>query len=81
MAELRKPRVNIIGFMTTQGQDSVLLEFYLPIEKKTEKQQVRVGEEFYGLKLTEIIGNNQGVRFEYLETGQVFDVLKKSARN
>ena len=56
------------------------MEFYLPKERKTEKRQVRVGEEFFGLQLTEIIGNNQGVRFEYLDTGQSFDVLKKSTR-
>jgi hypothetical protein len=76
-AEMRKPRVTIVGFLTTQGQDSAILEFYLPIQRTTEREQVRVGEEFYGLKLLEIIGNNQGVRFEYLETGDVFDVLKE----
>jgi hypothetical protein len=78
-AELKKPKVTIVGFMTSHDQNSVLLDFYLPIQKTHEKQQVRVGEEFFGLTLVEIIGNNQGVRLEYADTGQVYEVLTKSA--
>ncbi len=82
MAELTKPQVNIIGFLYdgTTGQNKAILEFYLPIRKETHEHQVRVGEEFYGLELVRIIGNNQGVTLEYRETGQTFDVLTKSAR-
>ncbi len=79
VAELAKPKVTIVGFMTTHDQNSVLLNFYLPIQKTNQRQQVRVGEEFFGLKLVEIIGDNQGVRLEYSNTGQVYDVLTKSA--
>lgn len=82
MAEMRKPRVEVIGFLYdgTTGQNMAILEFYLPIRKETHEHRVRVGEEFYGLKLERIIGNNQGVTLEYQETGQSFDVLTKSAR-
>lgn len=78
ISELRKPRVTIDGFFY-DGKTSktfVFMYFYLPNEKKTYREQVRVGEEFYGLKLVEIIGNNQGVTMEYLETDETFDVLK-----
>ena len=69
--------------MTVQGfyidgktnQTAVFMEFYIPSEKRSYKEQVRVGEEFYGLKLVEIIGDNQGVTLEYLETDETFDVL------
>ena len=78
ISELRKPKVTIDGFFFDGNtkQTSVFMDFYLPIEKKTYRAQVRVGEELYGLKLVEIIGNNQGVTMEYLETDETFDVLK-----
>lgn len=81
IAELRKPRVTIEGFFFDgkTDQTAVFMNFYLPIEKETYRQQVRVGEEFYGLKLVSIIGNNQGVTMEYLETDDTFDVLSGSA--
>ena len=81
VAELRKPRVTIRGFYIdgNTNQTSVFMDFYLPMEKATHREQVRVGEEFYGLKLVEIIGNNQGVTMEYLETGQSFNILTGSA--
>ena len=81
VAELKKPRVTIEGFFYDgkTDQTAVFMKFYLPNEKKTYQQQVRVGEEFYGLKLLGIIGNNQGVTLEYLEMDQTFDVLKESA--
>jgi hypothetical protein len=80
IAEMKKPKVTIVGFMASHGQDAAVLEFYLPVQKTTERKQVRVGEEFFGLTLVEIIGDNQGVRLEYGETGQTFDVLTRSAR-
>ncbi len=81
VAELRKPRVTIEGFFFdgNTGQTSVFMDFYLPIEKVTHREQVRVGEEFYKCRLVAIIGNNQGVTMEYLETGQTFDILTESA--
>lgn len=77
VVELRKPRVTVQGYYIDgkTNQTAVFMEFYLPSEKQTYKEQVRVGEEFYGLKLVEIIGDNQGVTLEYLETDETFDVL------
>ena len=75
LIELVKPKVTIVGFM----QDSAILNFYLPVDKKTNKQSVRPGEEFYGVTLVEVIGNNQGVRMRYGATGETFDVFMKSA--
>ncbi len=77
MAELRKPKVTIVGFM----QDTAILRFYLPVSKMEARESMRVGEEMHGVKLMEVIGNNQGVRLRYGETGQTFDVLTKSAQN
>ena len=81
VAELRKPRVTIRGFYTdgNTNQTAVFMDFYLPITKESHREQVRVGEEFYGLKLVAIIGNNQGVTMEYLETGEATDVLAGTA--
>ena len=81
VAELKKPRVTIAGFFYDENtaQTSVFMDFYVPTDKESHREHVRVGEEFYGLKLVAIIGNNQGVTMEYLETGQAFDILKDSA--
>lgn len=80
IAELRKPRVTIRGYYIDGNTDrtAVFMDFYLPMTKETHREQVRVGEEFYGLKLVSIIGNNQGVTLEYLETDESFDVLTGS---
>lgn len=77
VVELRKPKVTVHGFYIdgNTNQTAVFMDFYIPTEKKTYREQVRVGEEFYGLKLVEIIGNNQGVTLEYQETDETFDVL------
>ena len=74
--------VTITGFYTdgTTNQTAAFLDFYLPIQKTTYSHQVRVGEEFYGLRLAAIIGNNQGVTMESMETDQTFDILMSSAR-
>lgn len=81
VAELKKPRVTIGGFFHDgkTGQTVVFVDFYLPTDKESHQEKVRVGEEFYGLRLVAIIGNNQGVTMEYLETGQAFDILTESA--
>ena len=81
VVELRKPRVTIEGFFYDgkNDQTSVFMNFYLPMEKVTYREKVRVGEEFYGLKMVEIIGRSQGVTMEYMETDETFDVLFESA--
>lgn len=77
LAELAKPRITIVGFM----QDTAILRFYLPVTRQEMRESMRAGEEMHGVTLMEIIGNNQGVRMKYGQTGQTFDVLTKSAQN
>lgn len=81
ISELKKPRVTIDGYFHDgkTGRTSVFMNFYLPIEKVTRREQVRVGEEFYGLRLVQIIGNNQGVTMEYMETDETYDILSERA--
>jgi len=76
-AGLAKPQVDIVGFFYdgTRDTDAAILDFYLPLTGETHRERVSEGEEFYGLTLVQIIGNNQGVQLEYEETGQTFDVL------
>lgn len=76
-SELRKPQITIVGFM----QDTAILRFYLPVTQEEVRESMRAGEEMHGVTLMEVIGNNQGVRLKYGETGQTFDVLTKSAQN
>jgi len=80
--ELTKAVVTVKAFFTdgNTGETAAFLDFYLPKEKTTDSYQVRIGEEFHGLKLVGIIGNNQGVTMEYMETDQTFDVLIASAQ-
>lgn len=75
--ELRKPKVTILG-ITDFGQKVAMLSFYLPLTGETFKENVRVGEEFYGLRFVSIIGRDRGVNLEYLETGETFEVLIRS---
>ena len=83
--QLAKPQVRIKGFHedNTTNQKYVLLEVKLPGTDWKSVDAVRVGEEFLDapntLRLVEIIGNNEGIRLEYLGIpGDVFDVKKGS---
>lgn len=78
--ELRKPRVTVKGIMEAAGQKVAFLHYYLPLTGERFDERVRVGEEFYGLRLLNIIGMDRGVRLEYLETGESFEVLNRSQR-
>lgn len=79
VVELRKPKVTLGGFYIDGNTNltAVFMDFYIPTTRMTHRENVRVGEEFYGLKLVEIIGDNQGVSLEYQETGEAFEVLMK----
>lgn len=76
--ELLKPQPSITGFLADgrTGDTIVILNLYLPQNGQTYSERMRVGEELYGLKLVEIIGNNKGVVMEYGVTGQTFEVMK-----
>lgn len=75
--EKNRPVVKMTGVMEVDNVPNVFLEIYLPETGQTEHEQVREGEEFHGLILERIIGNNQGVRLKYLKTDATFDVSKK----
>ncbi|MCC6487868.1 MAG: hypothetical protein IT364_10245 [Candidatus Hydrogenedentes bacterium] len=77
MDEKSRPVVTMTGVFELDGVTTVFLEIYLPLENRTIDKQVREGEEFEGLILEKIIGNNQGVRLKYLKTDTSFDVMKK----
>lgn len=80
-SQLSKPQVEIRGFFAdgNTGQTVVWLDFNLPIQNETYSEKVLPGEEFYGLKLVGVIGRNQGVTMEHVETGDTYDVFTKSA--
>ena len=83
VVELKKPQVTVDGFYEdiASGQTAAFLSYYLPLEGATHKEKVRLGEEMYGLKFVEIIGKNQGITFEYVATGDTFDVFRQSVQN
>jgi hypothetical protein len=74
--EKNRPVIKMTGVMEVDSVPNVFLEIYLPESGQTEHEQVREGEEFHGLILERIIGNNQGVRLKYLKTDTTFDVMK-----
>ncbi|NUM53333.1 MAG: hypothetical protein HUU46_06795 [Candidatus Hydrogenedentes bacterium] len=54
------------------------IEVYTPEDGQTHHLQVREGEEFFGLRFVEMIGNKSGILFEYLKTRDRFKVFSKS---
>ena len=82
IVELKRPSVDLTGFMY-DGRNEYTIAFqkiHMPLEDVLYEEQVRPGEEIHGLKLIKVIGNNQGVTLEFLESGDVFDVYMKSAQ-
>ncbi|MCH7959806.1 MAG: hypothetical protein IID08_06735 [Candidatus Hydrogenedentes bacterium] len=80
--ELKRPSVSLTGFMYDGRNDTTIafLEINMPLEDILYEERLRPGEEIHGLKLIKIIGNNQGVTFEFIESGDFFDVYMKSAQ-
>lgn len=83
IAELKKPKVTLKGILNDPSTNRQIanLEIFLPLENRTVSETMTLGDQMYGLKFTEVVGNNQGVVFEYLETGDFFEVLTKAASN
>lgn len=83
VAELKKPKVTIKGILNDgqSGSRSAYLDIYLPFENVTHSESMKIGDQLYGIRFVEIIGNNQGIIFEYMETGENFEVLTKAASN
>lgn len=78
--ELRKPKVRIKGLPEAQGEVVAMLVFTFPLTGQSiDDIRMRVGEELHGLRLVDVVGNNKGLIFEYLETGETFEVLTKAA--
>jgi len=68
--ERNKPKVVLTGFYRNRstGELRVLFEVTIPQTKTTESVDVEVGDEFFGYKLKSLVGDNEGVIIEYLET-------------
>jgi hypothetical protein len=81
VAELQRPEVTVKGFVSdgNSGQKIAFLDIYLPLEGETINDRMRIGEEKYGIKFVEVIGRDQGVLFEYMATGDTFEVLTSKA--
>ncbi|HOZ47345.1 MAG TPA: hypothetical protein PLO37_18980 [Candidatus Hydrogenedentes bacterium] len=80
--ELKRPKVKVKGFFQDEQNNDVyvFLDITLFGQKEAQTLRVRQGEEFldppYTLRMRSIIGNNKGVRLEYLAIeGDSFDVL------
>ncbi len=79
--QLARPKVKVKGFIEDKVTNDtyVFLDVKLPGSDWVTQEPVREGEEFleppHTLRLLEIIGNNKGVRLEYLAIeGDTFDV-------
>lgn len=83
-AENNKPVVEVRGMREEpipntnppQKRTIVSIEVRDPVSGAHERVRVEEGEEFYGLRLEEILGNYAGVRLRYLATGETFDVYR-----
>lgn len=76
LVEKNKPKVMKFSTFTTNGITTIMLTLYLPKTGETKDFKVREGEEFEDLKLIEIIGNNDGLKFEYIPTGDTIEWFK-----
>ncbi len=75
---ISRPTVTVKGFMDDkETKDTyVFLEVTLHPSEEVKSMQVRVGEEFFGVRLLDIVGNKKGVRLEYLAIpGDTWDVM------
>lgn len=77
-----RPVVTIKGWYeprdTPERTIYTFLDVYTPEDGKTAHIEVREGEEFLGLKYVRMIGNRQGILFEYLKTKDRFEVYSQS---
>lgn len=82
IAELKKPQVTVKMILNdpTSRRQIAHLEMFLPLENKTVNETMKIGDQLYGLKFVDVVGNNKGVLFEYAETDDTFEVLMKAAQ-
>jgi len=74
IAEKNKPIVTVRGVFEVDGVSTVFMDVYLPETNEQKDVKVREGEEFFGLILEKILGNDAGVQLKYLKTDQSFTV-------
>jgi hypothetical protein len=81
IAELSRPIIVIKGIINDGVTDRplALLEITLPLEGRTVTESMKKGDLLHQVRFVELIGNNQGIVFEYVQTGDTFDVLTKNA--
>lgn len=74
--ELSRPRVRVQGFYDdhTTGVKTVFLEVTHPRSGEMKQVQVREGEQFEGLELVSIQGDNKILRFRHIATDKTFEV-------
>jgi len=75
---LSRPTVTVKGFVDDkETKDTfVFLEVTLHPSEEVNSIQVRIGEEFFGVRLLDIVGNKKGVQLEYLAIpGDTWDVM------
>lgn len=77
-----RPKPTVTGFFKDEatGQITVFLQVYTPNTGENHNVRARVGDEFHNLRITEIIGDNKCVEFEYLVNQDTFQVCTEAAR-
>jgi hypothetical protein len=78
---LSRPIVIIKGILHDGTTDRPLarLQMFLPMEGRTVMESMKQGDIMYNIRFVEVIGSSQGIVFEYLATGEMFEVLTKAA--
>lgn len=71
---LNMPRPTVTGFFGQDDSTVVFMDVFLPESGQREQVRVREGEEFNGMVLNEIKGNNRGAIVEHMETGELLDL-------
>jgi hypothetical protein len=81
VVELSRPIVIIKGILHDGTTDRPLarLQMFLPMEGRTVMESMKQGDIMYNIRFVEVIGSSQGIVFEYLATGEMFEVLTKAA--
>jgi hypothetical protein len=78
LLHVNRPVVRVRGFFDDkEGNETyVFLEVQLMPSREIHQVKVRKGEEFYGLRFVDFVGNKKGVTLEYLAIpGTFWDVM------
>ena len=70
MRELRRPRLALKGLPEVDGHKMAILNIYVPLTSEYYEERLSVGEEIHGIKFIDVFGNDRGIRWEFLETGE-----------